>query len=100
MTPAPNAYQADEFQVADLYGGKKKGSRLTEGSSTFGMRPDRAYEQNYNPGPGSYEIAEVQSRNAPQFSIGTSVRKSQEHPVYTEKYYDSPNIFRSPEIRY
>jgi len=93
-TPAPNVYQH-----IDTNPKKKKGKKKKGGDSTFGSKSQKFLLPNYNPGPGAYNH-EVAKQESPRFSIGKSQRTSQELPVYTDKFYDTHNLFSKPGIGY
>ena len=91
-TPAPNAYQFST--ISDK---KKKGKKKHKEVCTFGLKTQKFYQPNYNPGPGTYSPPE--NVNDPAYTIGDSGRAQPELPVYADKFYNIPNFSRSPDIK-
>ena len=90
-TPAPNLYQSP-LAPNNKAKKTKKGKKRYADACTFGAKTQKFVEPNYNPGPGTY-FPEIKRNSSPIVSIGTAVRQSMQLPVYTEKYYNPPNVF-------
>jgi len=92
FTPGPDAYQRIETDWRK----KRDAAAMGKETCTFGMKTMRFFQANNNPGPGTYSGEAYP--NGPYFSVGKGPRSGQENLVYTDKYYDAPNIFSAPKI--
>lgn len=89
VTPSPDAYQ----RIIANY--DKKG--LNKDSCTFGMKTLKFCQLNNNPGPGAHYIENINQKGL-GFTVGKGPRSSQCSKLYTDQYYDTPNIFSGPRI--
>eukprot|EP01022_Parablepharisma_sp_SALTPOND_P004840 TRINITY_DN121097_c0_g1_i1.p1 TRINITY_DN121097_c0_g1~~TRINITY_DN121097_c0_g1_i1.p1 ORF type:complete len:544 (+),score=34.02 TRINITY_DN121097_c0_g1_i1:1336-2967(+) len=94
ITPGPDAYQRIETDWRK----KQDESTMGKESCTFGMKTMKFFQPNTNPGPGNYAADMIP--NGPYYSVGKGPRSGQEFPIYTDNYYDAPNILPGPTITF
>lgn len=84
-TPGPGAYESRA-------NGRKKGGA----ECTFGSR-ESVGEFGFSPGPGRY-FPEVGEKRLFRFAMAQAKRQNSQNAIYTDKYYDSVNLYEGPKI--
>ncbi len=95
-TPGPDQYQRIETDWRK----KRDNATIGKESCTFGMKTMKFFQLNNNPGPGAHMV-ELVGPMGIAYSVGHGLRAGQEHPLYTDKYYDpAAGLIPAPAITF
>ena len=92
ITPGPDSYHID----TSCYW--KRGLLNGSNCCTFGVKSSDLFKVANIPGPGAYGKDTCNEEIG--YTIGKALRQPPETAMYTDMYYDQPNIYPSPRISF